>query len=316
MPSTKNSKYCVVGIGEVLWDMLPDGKRLGGAPANFALHCKSLAGQSFIVSAVGQEPFGDEIIDHLSQRHANTDFITKNTHPTGRVDVELSADGHPTYVIHENSAWDNIELTPEHLRLAASCDAVCFGSLAQRNPVSQKSIHEFLSHTGDNCLRIFDINLRQHYYSKETITHSLQAANILKLNDDELIVLHELMNLPADTETALKTLIDEYQLRLIALTQGGSGSILMNDKQKSYCPSVPVTVKDTIGAGDSFTATMTMATLHGLPLESTHRLATKVAAYVCSQSGATPELPEELTSELIRCKTDLSESTELKSKNT
>lgn len=298
MTIPQNNTYTIAGVGEILWDMLPDGRQLGGAPANFALHAKAFGANAKIVSAIGQDPAGMDILSQLANRQADTQYILKNSYPTGTVDVQLCGNGHPTYIIHENSAWDNIELTPGTIQMAQTCSAVCFGTLAQRNPVSRNSIHRFLASTPETCLRVFDINLRQHYYSKEIIEKSLQAANVFKLNSEELIVLQDLLDLPKDTESAIKTLRDQYELDLVALTQGEDGSTMIDRENTSYCPTVPVAVKDTIGAGDSFTATMTMAKIQGLPLERINVLASKVAGYVCSQAGATPDLPDFLIADL------------------
>ena len=296
MDTTKRN--LIVGFGELLWDVLPDGRRLGGAPANFAYHCKAFGGSSEIISAVGQDQPGADILQQLSDRQVSTDYIKCNEHRTSWVDVELHGNGHPHYVIHENVAWDHIELSANDIELAESCTAVCFGTLAQRHKTSRESILKFLSHTSKNCLRIFDINLRQNYYSLEIINRSLEATNILKLNDDELSVLQNLMNLPDEVESALQTLMNRYQLDLIALTQVQAGSLMIDRKETSFCPATPAQVIDTIGAGDSFTAAITMGKLNGLPLNQTHHLASRVAAYVCSQAGATPALPGYLISEI------------------
>lgn len=298
METATKQGFTVVGIGELLWDMLAEGKRLGGAPANFALHASALGGQTAVISSLGQDANGLEILRQLSRHHMSTELIQKNDHPTGWVDVEISESGHPAYIIHEHVAWDHIQFLPETRQLAKTCDAVCFGTLAQRNPVSRKSIQDFLAATKENCLRIFDINLRQHYYSRDIIENSLQAATILKLNDEELEVLREMFGLTGSTESALGKILDRWDLNLIAFTQGADGSIMINRKDVSCCPGIPVTIKDTIGAGDAFTAAMTIGKLYGLPLEKINRLAGKVAAYVCSQAGATPALPDSLINEL------------------
>lgn len=288
----------VVGIGEILWDMLPEGKRLGGAPANFAFHSHTLGARAIILSALGRDEAGSEIRRQLSSQKLCTDHLHTSDRPTGWVDVDISQDGLPRYIIHENVAWDFISLSSQAKDVAPQCDAVCFGSLAQRNPVSRQTILDFLDNTSKDCLRVFDINLRQDYFSGEILHRSLQAANALKLNDDELVVLQDLFELPQSQESALKTLMDRYTLDLIACTMGPAGSLMIDQTNSCHCDGIPVTIKDTIGAGDSFTATMVMGRLNGLPLETINRLAGKVAAYVCSQLGATPSLPDELISEL------------------
>lgn len=300
MNTTINRRYNVVGIGELLWDMLPGNKRLGGAPANFAIHANSLGANARIISAVGQDCDGNEILQSLAKKHLSTDLILRNTHPTGKVHVQLDACGHPAFTIEKNSAWDFIELPAEAQHLASQCDAVCFGSLAQRNLASRLSIHQFLIHTPDPCLRIFDINLRQNYYSREIIDASLGAANVLKLNADELIVLQDILGLPQSEELSLQAIMERYNLRYIAMTRGAAGSLMMSPDQTVQCPAIPLTVQDTIGAGDSFTAAMTMGILHGLPLDTVNRNAGHVAAYVCSHSGATPDLPSSLVADFFK----------------
>jgi fructokinase len=288
----------VVGLGEILWDVLPGGKRLGGAPANFAYHCHALGADAKVLSAIGDDPLGREIIGELNARQVNIDYIETNSHPTGTVDVLIGDNGDAHYTINEDVAWDHIQWTDELQILAAKANAVCFGSLAQRSSDSYKAIHQFLSHTKVDCLRIFDINLRQQYYSQKILDRSLQAANVLKLNDDELTVIQELLHLPNSPQDALQVLRNRYELQCIALTRGAEGSILMDEHSCFDCPGFPATIADTVGAGDSFTAVMVMGLLLGLSLDKINQLAGKVAAFVCSQSGATPELPVELISEI------------------
>jgi fructokinase len=278
--------------------MLPDGKLLGGAPANFAYHCHALGADAKVLSAIGDDELGREIIDELNARQVNIDYIDTNTHPTGTVDVLVGDDGDAHYTINEEVAWDHIQWTDELQLLAARVDAVCFGSLAQRSTDSCEAIHQFLSHTKANCLRIFDINLRQQYYSRKILDRSLQAANVFKLNDDELTVIQKLLDLPNSPQDALQVLRSRYQLQCIALTRGAEGSILMDEHSCCDCSGLPATVADTVGAGDSFTAVMVMGLLLDLSLDKINQLAGKVAAFVCSQSGATPELPLELISEI------------------
>jgi len=288
----------IVGLGETLWDMLPDGKLLGGAPANFAYHCHALGADAKVLSAIGNDGLGREIIDELNARQVNIDYIDTNSHPTGTVDVLVGDYGDAHYTINEEVAWDHIQWTDELQILAARADAVCFGSLAQRSTDSCEAIHQFLSHTKADCLRIFDINLRQQYYSRKILDRSLQAANVLKLNDDELTVIQELLYLPNSPQDALRVLQNRYELQCIALTRGAEGSILMDEHSCLDCPGFPATIADTVGAGDSFTAVMVMGLLLGLSLDKINQLAGKVAAFVCSQSGATPELSVELISKI------------------
>jgi fructokinase len=290
----------VAGIGEILFDILPGGKKMGGAPSNFVFHCKMLGLDAHLVSAVGEDMNGKEIRRMLSSAGISTVNVQSIPFPTGTVEVSLDSDGIAQYKIHEDVAWDHIAEDNGILKLASSVDAVCFGSLAQRSVQSYNSIHNFLKHTKEFCLRVFDINLRQNFYSREIIENSLQAANVLKLNDDELEVLRDLFELPELTEPALRMLLERYSLHFIAFTQGAAGSLMMDPNNISRCAGIPVVVKDTVGAGDSFTATMVMGILYELPLERINQLASQIAAYVCSQAGATPTLPSYLTSEYKR----------------
>lgn len=293
----KNSfkQHCnIVGIGEILWDMLPEGKRLGGAPANFAIHSNALGAKAKIISAVGKDDEGDNVVDFLRKREISAEYLYRNNAPTGSVSVAIDKQGHPAYTIQQNVAWDFMETCLESEILAKTCDAVCFGSLAQRNSITRKSIHKFLSLTESHCLRVFDINLRQNFFSKEVIESSLLAANVLKLNEEELIVLTNLFSLPGPTQKSLQALIDTYDLHCIALTRGSGGSIMMDRENIVSSAGAQSTIKDTVGAGDSFAATMTMGLLHGFPLNKINLTAEKIAAYVCSQAGATPDLPPHL----------------------
>lgn len=288
----------MVGIGELLWDMFPHGKRLGGAPANFAIHASSLGGRGHIVSSIGNDLAGREIMEWLGLRQLSTRYVQIGDLPTGRVDVKVGIGGHPEYVIQGNVAWDTIELSSELKELAQSADAVCFGTLAQRHEVSRFSIQNFVSSTTADCLRVFDLNLRQCCYSQEIITSSLRLANVLKLNDDELVILQDMFKLPDSEESSLRFLIEFFDLKLVALTKGALGSTMVDHDSMSRCPGMMVNVKDSVGAGDSFTTAMVMGKLGGLSLHKINYLAGKIAAYVCSQAGATPSIPESLVFEL------------------
>ena len=288
----------VAGIGEILFDILPKGKMLGGAPANFAFHSKILGLDSNLVSAIGNDTAGTDIRQILSGMDVSTEYIQCVHFPTGTVKVTLDSMGIAKYDITENVAWDHIAWTNNNRILASEVDAVCFGSLAQRSKESHKSIQNFLAHTKDACLKVFDINLRQNYFSCEIIESSLQMANVLKLNEDELDALKTLFDLPKSDEKALGVILNRYKLQFIAFTQGAAGSTMIDHHDTYHCPGIPVPVKDTIGAGDSFTAAMIMGKLHNLPLSKINRLASKVAASVCSQHGATPIIPSSTISEL------------------
>jgi fructokinase len=292
--------YRVVGIGEVLWDLLPDGKQLGGAPANFAGHAHALGARAAMVSSVGNDPLGREILDRLAAQGLPIDCVTVDPHaPTGTVSVTLSADGTPSFVIHENVAWDRLAWTPGASEVVGQADAVCFGTLAQRSEQSRETIRALLEHALPTCLRVFDINLRQQYYSAEVIEYSLRAAHVLKINDDEMPVLAKMLDLAGDVRDQVADVAQQYELLAVALTRGGRGSLLYRDGQWADHPGIPAQVVDTVGAGDSFTAAMTLGLLAGWELDMISLRANELAAYVCSQSGATPRLPEPLVSPFV-----------------
>ena len=287
--------FNLIGLGEILWDLLPSGRQLGGAPANFAYHAKALGANGTIISRVGSDQNGADILKRLRQLGLSTDLLQIDPDvPTGTVSVELEDDGQPRYIIHENVAWDRLAAKKETLRAAANADAICFGTLAQRSEQSRTSIHEILAQTKPNALRILDVNLRQRFYSGELIERSLRAANTLKINDAELPVLAELLRLTGDVRSELAELADRYSLQLVALTRGAHGSLLLANGRWSEHPGVPANVADTIGAGDSFTAAMALGYLVGWDLDKINDHANRVAAFVASQSGATPGLPAEL----------------------
>jgi fructokinase len=289
--------FMVAGVGEVLFDVLPDAKKMGGAPVNFTFHAQQIGLNAFPVSAVGRDADGVEITDRLTRTGLSTEYIQKTNYPTGTAHVSLDSSGVPNFILTEDVAWDHIQWTGRLSDLAAKVDAVCFGSLAQRSSHSRLSIHEFLSHTREDCLRIFDINLRQQYYSADIIKTSLQAATVLKLNDGELVLLQDILELPLSTQEALCALQDRYELDYVALTRGAEGALLKNRRLSLDCPGLPTEIIDTVGAGDSYTAVLAFGILHKLPLEKINTLANSVAAYVCSQLGASPVLPGSLIKE-------------------
>jgi fructokinase len=284
-------KPLVVGIGELLWDLLPGGKQLGGAPANFAYHAQCLGAQGIVVSSVGDDPAGHEILQALQQLGLRTQYVWKDpAYPTGTVRVTVDAQGLPRYEISHQVAWDFRPQEGLLDELAARADAVCYGSLAQRSPVTRRTIREFLNATRPQCLRVFDVNLRQSYYDREVIHELLQLSNVFKLNDEELPILARLLDLPSDEVKALNTVLDRYPLKLLALTRGAHGSRLQTPSECSELPSESVTVVDTVGAGDAFTAAVTMGLLQRQDLSTLHQRASKLAGYICTQRGATPKM--------------------------
>lgn len=280
-------KKVIVGIGEILWDMLPTGKALGGAPANFAYHAGRLGEEGWAVSAIGDDPLGHEILDIVEGKKLNN-LIALTDKPTGTVQVTLDDKGVPSYNIMEDVAWDNIPFTPEMESLARRADAVCFGSLVQRMG-SRDSVMKFLRATSPEGLRVFDINLRQHYYSSEVIDASLKLSNILKINDEEIRIVADMFGLGADDTVACRSLAERYGLKLVILTKGAKGSEVITATESIPQEVGKVDVVDTVGAGDSFTAAFVVAYLRGASLGEAQRLANKRAAYVCSRKGAMPE---------------------------
>lgn len=288
----------IVGIGEILWDVLPEGKVLGGAPANFAYHVSQFGFKSCAVSAVGSDELGQEIRRVLDEKRM--DYVLEDVpFPTGTVQVTLDSGGIPQYEICENVAWDNIIFTDELADLAARTKVVCFGSLAQRNQVSHATIKRFIAALPADALKVFDINIRQHFYNKELIEESLRSANILKINDDEILIVADLFGWEGRSEMEICQLLRQnYALDMVVLTKGTKGSHVLSADKILFRPTPVVQVADTVGAGDSFTAGFVAALLHGCSLEEAHRLAVDVSAYVCTCRGAMPVLPDSLKNRL------------------
>ena len=285
-------KDTIVGIGEALWDCLPDGRKLGGAPANFAFHVGQFGWKSAVVSAVGNDALGDEILQVFDKVKLPCD-IARTEQPTGTVQVTLSEDGIPSYEICENVAWDNIPWTDELSVIAGRTKAVCFGSLAQRSMASRNTIMRFIAAMDEDTERIFDINLRQHFYSLEVIEESLRCATMLKLNEEEIAVVSKLLGLfDGSLEEQCRQILMCYpKLRIVILTCGAIGSYVFTADETSYIPTPKVVVADTVGAGDSFTATFVAQILAGKTIREAHSKAVAVSAYVCTQHGAMPVLP-------------------------
>ena len=290
----------VVGMGEALWDMLPEGRKLGGAPANFAYHVSQFGLDSRVVSAVGDDELGNEILANFDEKQLECQ-IEKVAYPTGTVLVTLDEKGVPCYEIKEGVAWDNIPYTSALENLAKQTRAVCFGSLAQRNAVSRETINRFIDEMpqDENVLKIFDINLRQHFYNKELIEASLTKSNVLKINDEELVVVGEMFGFAdIDFQDKCWILLAKYNLKMLILTCGTEGSYVFTPGEVSFLETPQVQVADTVGAGDSFTGAFVAAILNGQTVKDAHRLAVDVSAFVCTQNGAMPELSEELKNRL------------------
>ena len=291
-----NMKNFVVGIGEVLWDMLPEGKKLGGAPANFAYHVSQFGLDSSVVSSVGRDALGNEIMDILRSKNLDR-HVSEVDYPTGTVQVTLDSAGVPCYEIKEGVAWDNIPYTPALKDLASKTTAVCFGSLAQRSSISRTTVKSFLDDmpSGNDVLKIFDINLRQNFYDKDTVCESLRRCNVLKINDEELVIVSRMFGWPGiDLEDKCWILLAKYGLKMLILTCGVNGSYVFTPGNVSFVETPKVDVVDTVGAGDSFTGAFVASILKGKSVCDAHRTAVEVSAYVCTQNGAMPELPESL----------------------
>ena len=286
----------VVGLGEVLWDVLPEGKKLGGAPANFAYHAGQFLGMdnTIAVSALGEDKLADETIEALKE-HGLNDLLPRVPYPTGTVQVQLDEQGIPTYDIRENVAWDNIPFDDDIAEIARNCRAVCFGSLAQRNVVSRETIQKFLDATPDDCLKIFDINLRQQFYTQEILRESFQRCNILKINDEELVLIGRMFGYPGlDIENKCWLILGKYNLDMLVLTCGTNGSYVFTPGHVSFQETPKVKVADTVGAGDSFPGSFVGSILNGKSVPEAHSTAVQVSAYVCTQNGAMPTYPNEL----------------------
>lgn len=290
-------KDLVIGMGEALWDVLPEGKKIGGAPANFAYHVSQFGLPGHVVSAVGKDALGKEIIENFTSKGLNF-HIAEVPYPTGTVQVELDQVGVPQYDIKENVAWDNIPFTPELKDIASRTKAICFGSLAQRNIVSRQTISQFLDAmpvTADSLV-VFDVNLRQGFYNKEILCDSMDRCNILKINDEELITVSRMFGYPGiDLQDKCWILLGKYNLKMLLLTCGINGSYVFTPGKVSFQPTPKVDVADTVGAGDSFTAAFIASILKGDSVEEAHSKAVRTSAFVCTRNGAMPKLPAELT---------------------
>lgn len=290
-------KGTVVGMGEALWDVLPEGKKIGGAPANFAYHVSQFGLPSCVVSAVGDDALGNEIIENFTSKGLNH-LIEKVPYPTGTVQVEIDQSGIPQYEIKENVAWDNIPYTARLEQLAGNTKAVCFGSLAQRNVVSRNTINRFLDAMpkDDSNLIVFDVNLRQGFYNKDILCESMTRCNILKINDEELVTVSRMFGYPGiDLQDKCWILLGKYNLKMLILTCGINGSYVFTPGNVSFQPTPKVEVADTVGAGDSFTAAFIASILKGKSVAEAHSLAVRTSAFVCTKKGAMPILPAEFT---------------------
>lgn len=292
-----NNMSTIVGLGEVLWDVLPDGPRLGGAPVNFARSVASLGKNrvnACVVSSIGQDDLGRQAMEILNQSGINTSCVLEQENLTGQVFVKLDAEGCASYEFASNTAWDNLVWSDELEQLANRTDAVCFGTLGQRSEPSCKVIQQFISKTPQSSLRICDINLRAPFYNDSIIQESIELANVLKLNDEELPIVAKVCGFSGTTLQLLEQLTQRYSLRMVAFTCGAEGAVLFCDNNIYEEPSVKTNIADTVGAGDAFTATLALGMLENQPPKTIIQNACQVAGFVCSQSGAAPEIPSDL----------------------
>ena len=289
------TKRFIIGLGEALWDVLPEGKKLGGAPANFAYHAGQFGLDTIAISALGEDALAEETIEALKEHDLNY-LMPRVPYPTGTVQVTLAEGGIPTYDIKEGVAWDNIPYTDEMTEIAKNARAVCFGSLAQRNVVSRENIRKFLADTPADCLKICDINLRQQFYSKEILEDSFRLCNILKINDEELVVVNRMFGYDGlDMRQTCEKMVQDYGLKMLVLTCGTNGSyVFTDDGLTSFQDTPKVEVADTVGAGDSFTGSFCACILNGKPVQEAHKTAVQVSAFVCTQNGAMPVIPDKL----------------------
>jgi fructokinase len=296
-------KHLILGIGELLWDLLPDGPRLGGAPANFSVMAARLGNHAVLLSRVGQDERGREAVEQLSRMEADSGYLQADKeHETGRVSVVFAA-GEPHYTIHCPAAWDFLELSGRWVEMAERADALCFGSLAQRLPASRRTIQSLVAQSPASCLRVFDVNLRAPFYAAEVIQQSMELATAVKMNDAELPMVLELLGMPPEEKLPLKQgaerLLREFpSLQWVAVTRGGQGSLLVSRTDSCEHPGFAVKVADPIGAGDAFTAAMTHQLLLGAPLAKVNEVANRCGAWMTSQAGAMPPLSEALRAQI------------------
>lgn len=288
----------VLAVGEVLWDVFPDGPRFGGAPANFACACAGLGGanvRAYLGSAVGNDELGDEARRRLAERGVDTPHVQTVAAETGQVLVSLDAAGKASYRFIDDPAWDHLGATPDLLATAATADVVCFGTLGQRARESRHAVRSVVQSSRPDALRMLDINLRPPHWSADVLLDSLALANVVKLNDEELPQVAGVLGISGDDVAVLGQLLSRFDLRVVALTRGANGSLLLAaDSTRSELPAEAVTVIDTVGAGDAFTAALALGLAFGHPLDAVHRWAAEIAAFVCTQPGGTPTFPPRL----------------------
>jgi fructokinase len=293
--------HLILGIGELLWDTLPEGEQLGGAPANFAVMAGRLGNHAAILSRIGRDELGRKAIERLEPLPVDISFLEVDPeNETGRVTVSFEG-GQPSYTIHQPAAWDSLELTGRWAQLAERADAICFGSLAQRSRESRQTIQALAALTSASCVRVFDVNLRAPFFSGSVIQESLRLATLVKMNDAEAPQVLALLGLPALNDSvsgALRLLKEFPSLQMVAITRGAHGSLLVTREEVHEHPGIPVKVADTIGAGDAFTAAITHYLLRGAPLAALNEAGNRWGAWMASQTGAMPTLPEAVRAQI------------------
>ena len=293
-------QYVVVGLGEILWDMFPGGKQLGGAPANFAYHAHALGDRGTIVSRTGADRLGEQTLNRLKDLGLCASWIQRDpVHATGTVEVTVDDKGEPDFTIVGDVAWDYLEWERCLMELVPRVDAVCFGSLAQRSRASRDTIRAFLASVRRDCVTIFDVNLRQTFFSAEIVEESLKISRIVKLNHEELPRLVDMFSLSGGgEEETSRRLLDRFGLQLVCITRGDRGSLIVSESQMVAHPGYRVTVKDTVGSGDAFTAAMCYHYLRGSSLERISDAANRLGSWVATQPGATPDLKHTLLDQI------------------
>ncbi len=290
MGERREQKLRVLGIGEVLWDVFPDGRRVGGAPLNFAYFCRCLGADAAVVSRVGKDEEGRALVDAIAQLGVDTSLIQEDPDkPTGLVRVRVGPEGVPEFECQADAAWDYIEHRPETCKAARQADIMNFGTLAQRKEVSWRTIHQLLALAKHECLRVCDVNLRQQYASPEFLTESFIQSDVVKVNETELSLVQEILGLPGDVEAAARELVEEFDLVALVLTLGKNGARAWSETQRAEVPGLLVRVKDTVGSGDAFIATFSMELARGASLQTALYWGNVAGAYVATQPGATPE---------------------------
>jgi fructokinase len=292
----------VVGLGELIWDLLPAGKRLGGAPSNFAYVSRLLGAGAAVATRVGRDAFGREAIDRLARGGLSTRYVQfDDEHPTGTVGVRVGAGGEPHFNVNENSAWDYLAWTPELEGLAARAAAVCFGTLGQRHPAARATVERFLEATRPGALRLFDVNLRHSFFTPDMLARSLALSTVVKLNAEELSAAASMLDLGAsgELETA-RALLGRFPLDLVAVTRGAGGSLLVTREDADEHPGFPARVVDAIGCGDAFAAALAYCLRRGATLALTNEIANRVGAWLATQAGATPDADPATIARLLK----------------